>query len=216
MKKRIYYLWLAAGISWILNGSEVLGQQTDRPLLSFASQENHNKGAGGFEHVHALAVESSGQTVFLGAHTGLFRREDNGRSWQKVVLPGKHSHPDVMAVALHPADPKTIYVGTHEAGVLKSSDGGVTWKDANTGLGGLDVHGLAIDPNTPSKLHAAVREKGEGIYRSTNGGGKWTRVDDGLGGEVKGLYSVNIPTGMGGIFLYAATAQGLQRNPDCF
>jgi len=39
---------------------------------------------------------------------------------------------------------------------------------------------------------------------------------DGPGGEVKGLYSVNISTGMGGIFLYAPTAEGLKRNPDCF
>ena len=45
---------------------------------------------------------------------------------------------------------------------------------------------------------------------------KWTRVDDGPGGEVKVLASVNIPTGMGGIWLYAGTAEGLQRNPDCF
>jgi hypothetical protein len=33
---------------------------------------------------------------------------------------------------------------------------------------------------------------------------------------VKVLASVNIPTGMGGIWLYAGTAEGLVRNPDCF
>jgi photosystem II stability/assembly factor-like uncharacterized protein len=109
-----------------------------------------------------------------------------------------------------------LYVGTHEAGVMKSTDGGSTWKEVNTGLGGLDIHGLAVDPNAPRKLHVAVREKGEGIYRTTDGGVKWVRVDDGPGGEVKALVSVNIPTGMGGIFLYAGTAEGLQRNPDCF
>ena len=133
-----------------------------------------------------------------------------------MALPATQSHVDVMAVTPDLREPKTIYVGTHEAGVLKSTDGGTTWKEVNSGLGGLDVHGLAIDPNDPRKLHALVREKGEGIYRTINGGAKWTRVDDGPGGEVKGLYSVNIPTGMGGIFLYAATAEGLHRNPDCF
>jgi len=30
------------------------------------------------------------------------------------------------------------------------------------------------------------------------------------------LASVNIPTGMGGIFLYAATDHGLLRGADCF
>lgn len=186
------------------------------PLASFAAQGEHKKDGGGFEHVHALAMDAEGRALFLGAHTGLFRSEDGGRSWQKVALSVKHPHLDVMAVALDPKDPLVIYVGTHEAGVFKSSDGGTTWKEANTGLGGLDVHGLAIDPGAPQKLHAAVREKGEGIYRTMDRSGKWTRVDDGPGGEVKVLTSVNIPTGMGGIYLYAGTAEGLQRNPDCF
>lgn len=203
--KRKFYLAVLIGAVWILSGSVLLGQQMD-----------HKMGGGAFEHVHALAMDTQGQTLFSGAHTGLSRSKDGGRSWEKVALPAKHSHLDVMAVAPDPREPQTIYVGTHEAGVLKSTDGGTTWKQVNTGLGGFDVHGLAIEPNFPSKLHAAVREKGEGIYRTTDGGGKWTRVDDGTGGEVKVLTSVNIPTGMGGIFLYAGTAEGLQRNPDCF
>ena len=169
-----------------------------------------------FEHAHALAMDAEGRLLFLGAHAGFFRSEDGGRSWQKVALSAKHPRLDVMAVASDPKDPLTIYVGTHEAGVLRSTDGGTTWREANTGLGGLDVHGLAIDPNAPGKLHATVREKGEGIYRTTDRGGKWSRVDDGPGGEVKVLTSVNIPTGMGGIYLYAGTAEGLQRSPDCF
>ena len=200
-----FYLWILLGVVLILSVSGGLGSL-------HAAQGGYKKAVG---HVHALAMDAEGRNLFLAAHTGLFRSEDQGLSWQKVTLSGNHSHLDVMAVAPDPRDPKTIYVGTHEAGVFKSSDGGNTWQEVNTGLGGLDVHGIAIDPND-RKLHALVREKGEGIYRSRNGGGRWTRVDDGPGGEVKGLYSVNISTGMGGIFLYAATAEGLQRNPDCF
>lgn len=169
-----------------------------------------------FEHVHALAMDAEGRALFLGTHDGLLRSEDGGRSWQRVVLAANHSHTDVMAVTADPKDPMIVYVATHEAGVFKSTDGGKTWREANTGLGGLDVHGLAVDSNTPRKLHAAVREKGEGIYRTSDGGGNWVRVDDGPGGEVKVLASVNIPTGMGGIFLYAGTAEGLQLSADCF
>ncbi len=184
---------------------------------SFAASPHAPDGrAGLFEHVHALAVDAAGRALFLGAHTGLFRSEDGGRSWEKAALSAQHPHTDVMAVAPDSKDPLVIYVATHEAGVLKSTDGGRTWREVNVGLGGLDVHGLAVDPSAPAKLHTAVRETGEGIYRTTDGGEKWVRVDDGPGGEVKVLASVNIPTGMGGIWLYAGTAEGLQRNPDCF
>lgn len=169
-----------------------------------------------FEHVHALAFDAAGQVLWLAAHTGLYRSEDAGRTWVKAALPAKGHGPDVMAIAAHPTDANVVYVGTHEAGVLKTTDGGRTWSVGNTGLRGLDVHGLAVDLNMPAKLHAVVREQGAGLYRTTDGGAKWVRVDDGPAGETKVLASVNIPTGMGGIFLYGGTGDGLQRSPDCF
>lgn len=169
-----------------------------------------------FEHVHALAFDAAGRVLWLGAHTGLYRSDDRGRTWARVTLPAPGHGPDVMAIALHPAEAGIVYVGTHEAGVLKTTDGGKTWAGVNTGLRGLDVHGLAIDPNAPAKLHGLVRETGAGLYRTTDGGQTWVRVDDGPPGETKVLASVNIPSGMGGIFLYAGTGDGLQRNPDCF
>jgi len=120
-----------------------------------------------------------------------------------------------MSLVADPSNPQVLYAGTHERGVLRSRDGGKTWDEVSSGLGGRDVHALAIDPNRPKVLHAWV--VGKGIYRTSDGGGKWIRVDDGPGdAEVKALASVNIPTGMGGIFLYAGTPIGLLRNPDCF
>jgi photosystem II stability/assembly factor-like uncharacterized protein len=169
-----------------------------------------------FGHVHAISVAADGQTLWLGAHAGLFRSVDGGRSWQPVKLSANHAHLDIMTLVVDPRDGRMIYVGTHEAGVFRTQDGGGTWAQLNTGIGGLDVHGLALDPNEPAKVHAAVRGQGEGVYRTKDAGSKWVRVDDGPAGEVKVLTSVNISTGMGGIFLYAGTAEGLLRTPDCF
>ena len=180
--------------------------------------EQHSKGQAknAFEHVHALAVDAEGRSLYLGTHAGLFRSEDRGKTWQPIALSTKHGHLDIMALGADPKDPRTVYVATHEAGVFMTQDGGASWTEVNAGLGGRDVHGLAFAPNDPRKLHAAVRGQGEGVYRTTDGGAKWVRVDDGPAGEVKVLTSVNIPTGMGGIFLYAGTAEGLLRSPDCF
>ena len=207
---------LAAGSAgWLLRlAAAALMMAGAAPV--YAAQSPAKARGENWEHIHALAVDQEGRVMLLGTHTGLFRSEDGGKTWKRVPIPAGHLHLDVMAIAFDPKEPRVIYVGTHEAGVLKSADGGASWAEANTGLGGLDVHGLAVDPNAPAKLHAAVREKGEGIYRTSDGGGKWTRVDDGPGGEVKVLASVNILTGMGGIFLYAGTSEGLQRSPDCF
>lgn len=183
--------------------------------ITEAADQSH-AGIGRVEHVHALAFAADGRSLWLGTHTALFRSGDTGRTWTKITLPLKRDGVDVMAVTAHPTDAATMYVGTHEAGVLKTSDGGRTWASVNQGLGGHDIHGLAIDPNTPTKLHAVVRDQRQGVYRTQNAGQRWTRVDDGPGGETKVLTSVNVATGMGGIFLYAGTAEGLQRSPDCF
>jgi len=169
-----------------------------------------------FEHVHALAMAADGQALWLGAHTGLYRSQDRGKTWTGVTLAAVHGHVDVMAVAADPRDAKVLYVAIHEAGIFRTRDGGLTWTIVNAGLKGLDVHGVAVDPRDSKKLHAAVRGEGDGVYRTTDGGEKWVRVDDGPAGEVKVLASVNIPTGMGGIFLYGGTAEGLLRSPDCF
>jgi len=215
MKERLKLLPIYVGLVSLLNAGVVQGREPDHFIMA-ANQGTSNKNAVTFEHVHSIALDSGGQVLFLGAHTGLFRSDDRGRTWNKVSISAKHAHLDLMDIAVDPKDPKTIYIGTHEVGVLKSTDGGKTWRDASSGLGGPDVHGLAIDPTMPFKLYAAVRDKGEGIYRTTDQGGKWVRVDDGSQGEIKVLRSVNIPTRMDGIFLYAGTSSGLQRSPDCF
>lgn len=198
---------------WLLMVMAAAGVLRPAPAVA---QQGKSTAAPEFEHVHALAVAADGRTIWLGAHTGLFRSGDGGRTWQPATLSDKSRHLDIMTVAGDPRDGRILYVGTHEEGVFRTKDGGSSWGQMNTGLGGLDVHGLALDPNDPAKLHAAVRGQGEGVYRTTDAGGKWVRVDDGPAGEVKVLASVNIPTGMGGIFLYAGTAEGLLRNPDCF
>jgi len=40
----------------------------------------------------------------------------------------------VLAVAIDPSAPGTIYAGTHGAGVFKSTDGGASWTASNSGL----------------------------------------------------------------------------------
>ena len=177
------------------------------PASAPASQE--------MDHAHALVMLPGSHSLFLGTHNGLLQSRDEGRTWVPVPLPEALKGVDVMTLVADPSNPQTVYAGTHERGVLRSRDGGKTWDEINSGLAGRDVHALTIDPNKPKTLHAWVVDKG--LYRTTDGGGKWARVDDGPENpEVKALTSVNIPTGMGGIFLYAGTATGLYRNPDCF
>ncbi len=56
----------------------------------------------------------------------------------------------VQALAVDPSAPGTLYAGTANAGVIKSTDGGATWNAVNVGLNATAVQALVIDPTTPS------------------------------------------------------------------
>ena len=180
------------------------------PVIAAAASST---AAQGFGHVHALLVHPQNDTLLVGTHHGLFRSPDAGVTWERVTPKGEVPGSDFMTLAMHPQQHDQIYAGGHDLGILRSEDFGQTWQRAAQGIPSPDVHALAVDPRKPQQLYAWVVE--HGLYRSQDGGGSWQRVNDGPPNpEVRALASVNVPTGMGGIFIYAGTADGLFKVPD--
>ncbi len=106
-----------------------------------------------------------------------------------------------------------IYASGHDLGIIRSNDFGQTWQRSDPGIPNADVHALAVDAHKPKQLYAWVVEYG--LYRSRDGGKSWHRAADGPDNpEVRALASVNIPSGMGGIFIYAGTADGVFKSFD--
>ncbi len=52
------------------------------------------------------------------------------QAWQQLGLDGLV----VQSIAIDPSNPDVMYAGTRGAGVHKSTDGGRTWTEANSGL----------------------------------------------------------------------------------
>lgn len=77
------------------------------------------------------------------------------------------------------ASGKYLFVGTFfGAGIMRTSDSGTTWTNANNGLSGsigaTVVHSIFV---SGTKLFAGT---GDGIYSSTNNGNNWKIVSSGL------------------------------------
>ena len=66
------------------------------------------------------------------------------RSWT-AANSGLTDH-DVQCLAIDPKSPATLYAGTYEGGVFRSTDSGATWTAVNTGLGSQRITALAINP----------------------------------------------------------------------
>jgi photosystem II stability/assembly factor-like uncharacterized protein len=178
--------------------------------VAFADSSKELKG---FKHVHGLVVHPQHETLLLGTHHGLFRSPDAGVTWERAKPKGEVPGSDFMSFAMHPQQYSQLYASGHDLGIIRSNDFGLTWQRADSGIPNADVHALAVDPHKPQQVYAWVVEYG--LYRSQDGGKSWHRAADGPPNpEVRALASVNIPSGMGGIFIYAGTADGVFKNTD--
>ncbi len=96
---------------------------------------------------------------------GVMKTTDSGATWQRVwpALPG-NVDPGVVALAIDPETPATVYAGVNNTlpsgtlknGVYKSEDGGTTWKLASTGLPEAGVVALAVNPLFPQIVYAGL------------------------------------------------------------
>ena len=99
-----------------------------------------------------------------------------------------------------------IFVGTHAGGVFLSTDNGLSWTAADTGLTNLSVQNFAANN---SYLFAATYNGG--VFLSTNDGKNWTAVNIGLSNlKVYGLgfYPPNVYAGTDGSGLFLSTNYG--------
>jgi len=93
----------------------------------------------------------------------------------------------VKALAVHPTDPLTVYIGTASGGLWKTIDGGENWMDIGVDLPSLTYGAIAIDPNNPEVIYAGGGEAragisftkygGRGLFKSTNGGSTWDTIN---------------------------------------
>ena len=87
----------------------------------------------------------------------------------------------------HPTDPKIIYAGTFPAGVFKSTDGGQSWLESNTGFTFDGIFYLVNRPGDPEVIYAGTYN---GVNYTLDGGAHWQRRDHGWPGE-QWVYSID-------------------------
>ena len=120
----------------------------------------------------------------------IFRTLDGGKNWTEILDCGAL----VRWMAIDPTDTRILYAATgifdrcnvRPEGVLKSIDGGKTWKNINNGLTNLVVGGLVMDPRNPKVLYAATGQHDGfgggpmatfgGVYVTRDGGQLWDEI----------------------------------------
>jgi photosystem II stability/assembly factor-like uncharacterized protein len=97
-------------------------------------------------------------------------------SWEKIDAGADFPRNPATAFVAAPDDPDVMYLGTRNAGVYKSIDGGANWRPVRSGMGNTPVSRLMIDPSDPRTLYASTGSPliGDGyLYKTTDGGVSW-------------------------------------------
>ena len=209
---RIFYVGTATGGVWKTTNAGI----TFEPV--FSEQETASIG-------DVTVAPSNPNVVWVGTGepqnrqsspwgNGVYRSTDGGRTWSHLGLESTHH---IARIEVHPNDPDVAYVAAvghlwgsnPERGVYRTTDGGESWErvlfvDENTGA--ID---LALDPNDPNTLFAAMYQRqrkawgfngggpGSGIYRTYDGGDAWTELTEGLPEGDKGRIGLSIYRGDG-------------------
>ena len=158
--------------------------------------ETWNRGGAGSLKPEVISVsisrsELAGKlgVVYAGTEpSAIFRSRDGGETWEEMReltrLPSSNSwsfppRPQTHHVRWISTDPSAawhLYVCIEAGALVRSFDGGETWKDRVRG-GPYDTHTLGVHPQAPGRLYSSA---GDGYFESDNGGDSWKRIEQGL------------------------------------
>ncbi len=149
-------------------------------------------------------------TIYAINNFGVVKSLDDGQHWA-LASNGLPQVPFGLELAIDPVTPSTLYLGTLEAGVWKSLNGGETWRQ--TGIGNVPVLALAIDPRSPSTLYAATGGH-DILKKSTDGGRTWVTKDVGPSSTIYAVSAIAIDPNDSSRVYACDTADSFFRSTD--
>ena len=86
----------------------------------------------------------------------------------------------VNAIAIDPRDANVMFIGTTDAGVWRTRDGGANWTPLTDNQASPAIGAVVLDPSAPDIVYAGTGDPvgygGAGILKSTDGGNTWSLI----------------------------------------
>ena len=113
-------------------------------------------------------------TLLVGSAQGAFRVEVNGREPRIESLGLQDAGGLRCPLLVDRNNPRTLFAGTVSAGMLRSDDGGTSWRPMNVGLTKPEIWWLEQHPRT-GELWAGTSPAS--IFHSSDGGEHWDECE---------------------------------------
>ncbi len=146
--------------------------------------------SGRMTDVAVVAPKGKNYTIYVaGASGGIWKTENEGVTWEPVF---EHQMSTAIGdIELDPQDQETIWAGTGEANIFRSSntgagiylskDGGKSWENkglTNTGT----IARILVHPKNSDVVYVAAggnewtNNPERGVYKTTDGGASWKKI----------------------------------------
>ena len=157
----------------------------------------YNAGQIGAVRIHpanpnVVWVAAYGDAFKRNTERGVFKTEDGGKNWRKVLY--INDGVGAMDVEVQPGNPNVVYAwmswlerkpwtiisGSREGGFFKSTDGGNTFSHITSGLPSdlIGKANLAVTNARADRIYALIEAlPGGGLYRSDDAGQTWTLMN---------------------------------------
>lgn len=120
-----------------------------------------------------------------------------------------------LALVIDPRNPRTIYAGTADGGIWKTTDAGASWAPVGDLFPSLAIGSLVMDPNDSNVLYAGTGEGafngdaafGDGVFQTTDAGQTWNQLPGTGTADFQFVNKLAISPASG--ILYAATGTGV-------
>ena len=114
------------------------------------------------------SVSPDGKRIAIVVPCDVYYSTDGGRVFSRLPLAGVRRFTELISVALHPADPGLMIIGTSSNGVYVSRDGGTTARKIKAGVPGEPVR----TPNFLEEIRSlCFGDDGDSFYAGLGNGG---------------------------------------------
>lgn len=149
--------------------------------------------------------------LYVATNDYIYKTRDGGQTWTNLSKGMSHSR--VIAMAIDPAYPATVYAGTKGDAVYKSHDGGQRWASMRSGLDDATISSVVnqfvFDPGDSQHIFLATTM---GVFETKNGGEHWTKKMEGMK-EVLMVVTLGMDP-LQRTTLYAGTSGGVYKSID--
>lgn len=146
--------------------------------------------SGRMTDVEVVSPKGDNYTIYVaGASGGIWKTENEGTTWFPIFENAMST--SIGDIAIDPQDPNTIWAGTGEAnifrssqagaGIYRSQDAGKTWEHLGL-INTNTISRIIVHPSNSNIVYVAAgghewtKNKDRGLYKTIDGGKSWKKI----------------------------------------